>query len=642
MSNLLIKLEKASLHVGTQALLDNQDLEIFSGQRLCLIGRNGVGKSSLLKVLAGDMELDGGAVWRKPGLKIARLEQDLPEPSEFTVFEAVAQGLSEVGLALSRYEALLHKTDAKSMDELGRIQQQIEAADGWRLETRIRTILSRLALPESARLRDLSGGWRRRVSLAKALVQAPDILLLDEPTNHLDVGAIEWLETTLNSFGGALIFITHDRAFLQTVANHIAELDRGQITRRAGDYTGFLEFRAQQLEEEARHNALFDKRLAQEETWIRQGIKARRTRNEGRVRALKSMREERLQRRQQTGQVNLQMDRGDLSGKLVAELQRVSFGWGSNSVIDDFSCQILRGDKIGLLGPNGIGKSTLLKLILGQCEPQKGTVRLGTNLQVAYFDQMRDTLDLNASAFDNISEGRDSIEVNGQSRHIISYLNDFLFTGERARTPLNALSGGERNRVLLAKLFSKPSNLLVLDEPTNDLDIETLELLEDALTGYEGTVLLVSHDREFMDNVVSSTIAFEGEGVVKEYVGGYHDWLRQGGQWYSEEKALEAKKIRDAEQSVSSVEVAAVTPDSGTETASKAVKKLTYKLQRELDELPKKMEGLEQKLEKLQAQVASPSFYQGDRDEVSAVLADLEATQAKLEECLDRWVELEG
>ncbi len=639
MSNLLIKIEKGCLHVGEQALLDNQSVELFGGERLCLIGRNGVGKSTLLKVLAGEVELDSGSVWRKPGLRIARLEQDLPEATDMTVFDAVASGLADVGAALQAFQRLIDKTDPESLAELGKVQQVIEAADGWRLENRVHTILSRLDLPESVYLSELSGGWRRRVALARALVQEPDVLLLDEPTNHLDVGAIEWLEEVLVNFAGALVFITHDRAFLQNVANDIAELDRGNITRRAGDYQGFLDFRAQQLEEEARHNALFDKKLAQEETWIRQGIKARRTRNEGRVRALKALRNERMQRREQVGQVSLNVDRGDLSGKLVAELSNVSFGWDCAPLINDFSCQVLRGDKIGLLGPNGVGKSTLLKLILGDLKPQQGSIRLGTSLQVAYFDQLRDTLNLDASAFDNISEGRDSIDINGHSRHIISYLNDFLFTGERARTPLYALSGGERNRVLLAKLFSKPSNLLVLDEPTNDLDIETLELLEEALANYSGTVLLVSHDRAFMDNVVDSTIAFEGKGIVKSYVGGYQDWVRQGGVWFAESHT--DNSAPDAALQVA-VESQPASAPASPKIATSPPKKLSYKLQRELDALPEKIERLETRIAEFEAVVAAPDFYSKSHDETSVVLQQLADTQHELEMCMERWMELEG
>src|SRR5690554_5985934 len=483
---------------------------------------------------------------------------------------------------------------------MSELQQQIEARDGWKLQQQVDTILSRLDLPAERYMHELSGGWRRRVALAKALVLEPDVLLLDEPTNHLDIAAIDWLEKQLLNFNGALVFITHDRSLLQTLATHIAELDRGHLRYWSGDYPSYLEYREQALAEEARHNALFDKRLAQEEVWIRQGIKARRTRNEGRVRALKELRNVRSQRREVVGKANFSLTSGESSGKLVAELKDVSYVWGNKPIVRDFSTTIVRGDRIGLVGANGAGKSTLLKLILGELQPQEGTVRLGTNLSVAYFDQLRDQVDLDKSAVDNIAEGREFIELNGQSRHIISYLGDFLFTGERARTPMRAMSGGERNRVLLAKLFSKPANLLVLDEPTNDLDVETLELLEEILMQYEGTVLLVSHDRAFLNNMVTSVIAFEGRAQVLEYVGGYDDWLRQGGRWTEEDAPAEAAEAKPA----------AAAP-AEPKKRSKG-NKLSYKLQREFDELPGRIEVLEEQLAALQAQAAEPDFYAGE------------------------------
>lgn len=631
----LIELKKASLHYGTQILLDGIDLSIERGQRVCLIGRNGAGKSSLLKVLSGDVLLDDGVVWRQPTLKIARLEQDLPEADNLSVYDVVSSGLEDAGALLAEYHHLLaHVEDEKSLDKLARVQQAIDSVDGWSLQQRVETVITRLDLPMDKTMAELSGGWRRRVALAKALVVEPDLLLLDEPTNHLDVLAIEWLEKQVLDFRGAVIFITHDRSLLQSLATDIVELDRGHIRTWHGDYASFLEFREQQLAEEERHNALFDKRLAEEEVWIRQGIKARRTRNEGRVRALKAMRNERSDRRELQGKAKIEINTGGLSGKLVAELNQVSHGYDGKTIIDSFTSTIIRGDRIGFIGPNGAGKSTLLKIILGQLQPNQGTVSCGTNLEVAYFDQLRDQLDLEKSAVDNVSEGRDSITIGDRSRHIISYLSDFLFTGDRARTPLKALSGGERNRVLLAKLFSKPSNLMVLDEPTNDLDVETLELLEDILSQHEGTILLVSHDREFLNNVVTSTIAFEGQGKVREYVGGYEDWIRQGGQWDLSDGSK--NDVTDVQSQAS--QNSPVTEDKVVETK----KKLSYKLQRELNSLPAEIEKLEQKIAELEGQMAAPDFYQQAQEKVNESLEKLSDIQSTLDEKYTRWDELEA
>ncbi len=636
----LIELKKACLNYGLQVLLDKVDFSIERGQRICLIGRNGAGKSTMLKVLDGNLALDDGSVWRQSALKCARLEQDLPEADELTVYEAVASGLAEAGEVLSRYHRLL--ADAENPDSwaaLADAQQEIEAHDGWSLQQRVETVISRLDLPADKTMAELSGGWRRRVSLAKALVQEPDVLLLDEPTNHLDVLAIEWLERQILEFRGAVVFITHDRSFLQKLATRIVELDRGHIRSWDGDYQSFLEFREQQLAEEDRHNALFDKRLAEEEKWIRQGIKARRTRNEGRVRALKSMRDERSQRREQQGNAQMEVHTSSASGKLVAELEHVQQAFAGNVVIGDFSTTIIRGDKIGLIGPNGAGKSTLLKIILGQLEPDQGNVRLGTNLDIAYFDQLRNQLDLEKNAVDNVAGGRESIELGGKTKHIISYLSDFLFTGERARTPLKALSGGERNRVLLAKLFSKSSNLLVLDEPTNDLDVETLELLEDILGQFEGTLLLVSHDRTFLDNVVTSTIAFEGEGKVLEYVGGYEDWLRQGGQWFD----IEAAKANAKAEKQRASDTTPSAPSSVTSTdVQEPKKKLSYKLQKELDSLPREIETLERQISEVEVEMSQPDFYNAEQSAVQTTLTKLEELQAQLEVKFNRWEELEA
>ncbi len=633
----LLELKQASLHYGTQVLLDGVDLAVEKGQRLCLIGRNGAGKSTLLKVIAGQVALDDGSLWVQPTAKVARLEQDLPDPENVTVFDAVAAGLEDVGQLLMEYHALIH-AEPQDMNRMAKVQQAIEAKDGWSLQQRVEAVISRLQLPSEKTLAQLSGGWRRRVALARALVSEPDVLLLDEPTNHLDIQAIEWLEEQVKSFNGAVVFITHDRQLLQNLATDIVELDRGHTRSWHGDYKSFLEFREQQLAEEERHNALFDKRLAEEEKWIRQGIKARRTRNEGRVRALKAMRVERGERRERTGTARIDVGASGLSGKLVAELSHVSHAWEGKPVIRDFTTTILRGDRIGLIGPNGAGKSTLLKIILGQLQPEEGQVRTGTNLNVAYFDQLREQLDLEKTAVDNVSQGRESIEINGKSRHIISYLSDFLFTGARARTPLRALSGGERNRVLLAKLFSKDSNLLVLDEPTNDLDVETLELLEDVLTNYSGTILLVSHDRSFLDNVVTSTLAFEGGGCVREYVGGYDDWLRQGGHW---QESIESVSAKDASLTLETQPRPENAENTVLESKDKPKKKLSYKLQRELDALPGEIEQLETDIEALQEVVASPNFYSGDHEEVAKTLSELGEMQQALEQKYSRWEELD-
>ncbi|WP_049721953.1 ATP-binding cassette domain-containing protein [Gilvimarinus polysaccharolyticus] len=642
----LLTVDGAQLNYGLQILLDKVDFVVERGQRWCLIGRNGAGKSSFMKVLTGEVTLDGGSVKVDRGVRVARLEQELPEADGRSVFDVVAEGLPGVGQLLARYYQLTEgagqlsaEADAAASDawveELTRIQGELEALDGWALQQKVEAILTRLDLTGSAPMASLSGGWRRRVALAQALVVEPDILLMDEPTNHLDIAAIEWLEKALIAYSGALIFITHDRALLRSVATHIAELDRGHLRTWSGNYQSFLEYRERALAEEARHNELFDKKLAQEEVWIRQGIKARRTRNEGRVRALKDMRDERRERRVQQGNASFDLGKAGLSGKLVAELEGVSFAYGGRTIIDNFTTRIIRGDRIGLVGPNGAGKSTLLKLVLGELTPDSGKVKLGTNLSVAYFDQLRDQLDLNKSAVDNVSEGRDSIEINGRSKHVISYLSDFLFSGERARTPVRALSGGERNRVLLAKLFSKSANILVLDEPTNDLDVETLELLEEVLAQFDGTVLLVSHDRAFLNNLVSSVYALEGHGQVREYIGGYDDWLRQGGKWVEPGAAAGGGATQSATPSGNLQKPAVNKAKSSPE------KKLSYKLQREFDALPSKIEKLEEQLETLQLQMAEPDFYSSPADQVDAHLRQVSDLQQQLDDCFERWAELE-
>lgn len=625
----LIKLENLQLHHGEQVIFDGLSLLVKKGDRLCLIGRNGAGKSTLLKTLEGIVEPDSGSIWREPGATVASLQQDLPEQSDISVYDFVSSGLADLGRHLARFAVLANHPDADSLVELGRVQQKIEAADGWTVQNRIQQVLTRLELDGNLRLADLSGGWRRRVALARALVTQPDVLLLDEPTNHLDIVSIEWLEKQLLDFAGAVVFVTHDRAFLRAVANRIGELDRGKLTLWDGDYRSFLEFREQKLAEEEKHNQEFDKRLAQEEVWIRQGIKARRTRNEGRVRALKQMRQERAARLERQGNARMSISADQASGKVVAEFKDVSFTWGSKPIIDHFSGTIVRGDKIGLIGPNGVGKSTFLRLLMGDLKSSSGEVRLGSKLSIAYFDQLRDELELDKSAIDNIAEGREYIEVDGRNKHLIGYLQEFLFTGERARTPIRALSGGERNRVMLAKLFSKPANCLIMDEPTNDLDAETLDLLEDLLLNYTGTLILVSHDREFLDNVVTSTIGFEGNGVLKEYVGGYQDWIRQGGVWYKPSVVPE----QPAARTVTTEPVAERRPVG---------KKLSYKLQLELDTLPQRIETLEKEVNRLQADMADPAFYQQSQVEIGRKTALLADKNAELQQVYERWEELES
>jgi len=633
----VLRLNQLSLAYGAMPLLDGVSAQLARGERVCLIGRNGSGKSSLLRVIKGEIQADSGELWKANSLVISELPQELPEASERTVFEQVALGLAENGRLLAEYQHLSQyiKTD-EDLARLSHIQHELEACDGWQLQQRVESTLSRLQLPADKTLSELSGGWRRRVLLAQALVAQPDVLLLDEPTNHLDIGAIAWLEEALRGFSGALLFITHDRSFLQNLATHIWELDRGHLTQWQGDYAGFLQHKAQQLEAEETANALFDKNLAKEEVWIRQGIKARRTRNEGRVRALKALREERKQRRERQGRANLQLQTAAESGKQVIVAKQISFahpGSGQN-LIDNFSLVVQRGDRIGLLGANGSGKSTLLRLLLGELAPDSGAVTTGTKLQLAYFDQLRGKLDLEKSVLDNLAEGRDFIEINGQSRHVLSYLGDFLFSPQRARTPVKALSGGERARLVLAKLFSKPANLLVLDEPTNDLDVETLELLEELLLEFSGSVLLVSHDRSFLDNLATSTLVFEGSGRVREYVGGYQDWLAQGGS----PALLSASGAKAEDDKPKAAEP--VIEDKNKPSAP-VRKKLSYQLQRELDTLPARIEETENQIKTLSAEIADTDFYSRPPEQTTAVLQQLEQKQQELDALLERWTELE-
>jgi ATP-binding cassette subfamily F protein uup len=641
----LLKFTAVSLAYGAVPLLDGVSWQIARGERVCVIGRNGTGKSSMLRLVKGDQMPDDGEIWRAPSLKIGELPQELPRADDRTVFDVVAEGLSGVGELLAEFHRLsLNIETEEDLTRLARVQQDLEARDGWRLQQLVDSTLSRLQLPAEKTLAELSGGWRRRVLLAQALVAEPDLLLLDEPTNHLDIGAIAWLEEALLGFPGAVMFITHDRAFLQNLATRILELDRGHLIDWNGDYASFLVHKEQQLAAEEAANALFDKRLAQEEVWIRQGIKARRTRNEGRVRALKAMRAERGERRNRQGTANFQLETADKSGKQVIVVEHVFYAHpGQASIIRDFSMVLQRGDRIGLLGANGTGKTTLLKLLLGELEPVSGRVDAGTKLEIAYFDQLRLQLEPEKTVIDNVAEGRDFITINGQNRHVLSYLGDFLFSPQRARTPVKALSGGERARLLLAKLFSKPANLLVLDEPTNDLDVETLELLEEILLEFQGTVLMVSHDRAFLDNVVTSTLVFEGEGRVREYVGGYQDWLRQGG---SPRLLGVGERQSDNETPSKSTETPVVLTENATGAVSPAEaapkKKLSYKLQRELDAIPLQIDELEGKLAKLNERVSAPDFYSQPSNVTAAVLAEMEALQKDMDVLLERWAELEG
>mgnify|MGYP003664826894 FL=1 len=635
----LLRLNQAALAFGDKPLLDQVDWVVHPGERIALIGRNGEGKSTLIKVINGQQQLDSGSVWQAPDTRIGVLDQELPEADQRTVFEVVAEGLQHLQLLRAEYEKLaMEAHDDAGMKKLEDLQHRLEAVDVCLLEQKVERVLLRLKLPAETRMQQLSGGWRRRVALAKALVVEPDILLLDEPTNHLDIHTIDWLEQQLMDFRGTLIFITHDRAFLQRVANRIVELDRGKIFPWEGDYAGFLKYREQVLADQDRHNALFDKRLAQEEVWIRQGIKARRTRNEGRVRALKAMRNERSERREQQGKANFTVEQAQRSGKLVVDAQAVNYSYGNRAIVKDFSVRILRGDRIGLIGPNGVGKTTLLRLLLGQLQPQSGHLDLGTNLQVAYFDQLREQLDPEKTVIDNVAEGREYIEINGSRRHMISYLGDFLFSPGQTRAKVKALSGGERNRLLLARLFSKSANILVLDEPTNDLDLESLELLEEVLSEFKGTVLLVSHDRAFLDNVVTSTLVFNGGGKISEFVGGYEDWIRQGG------VLPQSEAPTTAEASISDqIETLAPASSAPELTVEKpALKKLSYKLQRELDLFPEQLEKLEQKLEALQQEVGAAAFYQQSHAFVAERLAALESCEHEMERLMERWVELEA
>jgi ABC transport system ATP-binding/permease protein len=626
----LITLDNVCLAYGLDHLLDHAKFQIGNGERVCLIGRNGAGKSSLLKIIEGSQLPDSGTIWRKPQLRLARLAQELPQNTPGTVYEFVAQGLAATGKVLADYHALLVKLETSytetDLNQLQHLQQQMDATNAWQFEQNIKTILERLELNPDKLVAELSGGWQRRVALAQALVVSPELLLLDEPTNHLDIAAIQWLEEQLLASQVGLLFITHDRSLLQRLATRIIELDRGQLTSWPGDYANFLRRKEEMLHAESQQNALFDKKLAQEEVWIRQGIKARRTRNEGRVRALEAMRLERSKRREVQGKASFNISDAQKSGKLVVEAQHITQVYDDKTVIRDFSIRIMRGDRIALIGPNGVGKSTLLNILLGNTKPQQGTVLLGTKLEIAYFDQLRQALDLEKTVIDNVAQGSDMLEVNGKKRHVISYLGDFLFTPQRARTPVKSLSGGECNRLLLARLFAQPANLLVLDEPTNDLDIETLELLEELLNSFEGTLLLVSHDRAFVDNVVTSTLVFEGNGKIGEYIGGYADWLKH------------AKS-----QDVSNSKTVAIKSQSLVKNKDQDLpKKLSLKEQKELSELTQQIESWETDLNKLQTLINEPSFYQNNAEYIAETMKKLDGLQSLLTTAYERWADLEA
>ena len=638
----LIQLKNIQVSFGGPALLDQLSLVIEPNERICLIGRNGAGKSTLMKVLNREIKADSGEIIVEKGAVIAQLEQEVPQDMSGSVYQVVSSGLAETGELLTQFNDLNEAEDIGTeewMTRMERVQGKLEACNGWHFQNTIDTVISKLELNSEADFGQLSGGIKRRVLLARALVQEPDVLLLDEPTNHLDIEAIIWLEEFLLSFNGSLVFITHDRSFLRRLATRIIEIDRGQATSWPGDYENFLRRKEETLHAEELENARFDKKLAQEEIWIRQGIKARRTRNEGRVRSLEKMRHERSQRREQQGQVNIQVDAGQKTGKRVVEVENIHYALDSGRVlIDDFSTLVQRGDKIGLIGPNGVGKTTLLKVLLGQLTPNSGKVIEGTNLEVAYFDQLRSQLDENRSVKDNLDRGADKVMINGKEKHVISYLQDFLFAPDRANSPVNALSGGERNRLLLAKLFIKPANVLVLDEPTNDLDVDTLELLEELLLNYTGTVLIVSHDRAFINNLVTSCFVFEGEGKISEYFGSYDDWIRQRPAISSKK----ASKPQKAQTATAKTDTKAEEKTASNATPKVTAKKLSFNEQHELKNLPLEIETLEARIVELETLMSDVNFFKQEHKKTSAVTDELQAAQMSVKEKYDRWDELES
>lgn len=636
----LINLTNAYLSFSDAPLLDHIDMSIEPSERVCLVGRNGAGKSTLLKVLNKEVPLDEGQIVYENNVIVSRLQQDPPRDVQGNVFDFVAEGLHEQAQLLRDYYDLSHRIEQdpneSNLAKLAKLQEKLDHQNGWQLDSRIRNVISSLSLDGDALLSSLSGGWLRKAALAKALVCQPTVLLLDEPTNHLDIETIKWLEEFLKSFNGSIVFISHDRSFIRQMATRIIDLDRGHISSWSGNYDNYLLGKEEALRVEALQNAEFDKKLAQEEVWIRQGIKARRTRNEGRVRALKAMRQEYNERRQVMGNAKMQIEEALRSGKIVFELDNVTYQVEDKLLVNDFSVQVLRGDKIALIGPNGIGKTTLLKLMLGNLEPTSGNVHCGTKLEVAYFDQYRLELDPEKTVMDNLAEGKQEVMVNGRSRHVLGYLQDFLFPPKRARTPVRALSGGERNRLLLAKLFLKPSNLLVLDEPTNDLDIETLELLEELVNDYQGTVLLVSHDRQFVDNVVTQCWFFEEKGRIGIYAGGYADALQQ------QQQAQPVKVAMSNNKADSVKKEANVTSQQRNEQTVKKRVKLSYNEQRELAQLPNKLEQLENDIADLQQQVSSSDFFNQPHEVTNGILQMLADKEAELEAVFERWEQLES
>ena len=622
----LVRFDNVFLEFGDQPLLVGADFSVEPGERVCLIGRNGAGKTSMLKLITGEHQPDEGTVERQSFIGISLLEQTLPDHHDLSVQDYVAQGLKQLRELLGLFERLSAvELDKRGLKELEQLQQRLDAAGAWELDRRVATIISDLDLPTDRRLGELSGGWRRRVALAKALVAKPDLLLLDEPTNHLDLSTIQWLENQILGFRGTVIFVTHDRALMQKLSTRVLEIDRGKLRSWPGSYRRFLREKEKVLEAEAKEEALFDKKLAQEEIWIRQGLKARRTRNEGRVRALEAMRDERAKRPDKVQSAHMTIEEADASGRKVIRARNVRYSYGNEPLIEDFSIKVNRGERIGLVGNNGVGKSTLLKLLLGELRPQRGTVKLGTNLVIGYFDQLRRDLDPSLSVIDTVGEGRDYIKLFGKERHVVGYLKGFLFSPKRAKSPVASLSGGERNRLILAKLFTRPINLLILDEPTNDLDVETLEVLEQRLADYQGTLIVVSHDREFLDNVVTSIVVFEAGGSIQQYVGNYSDWLARG-------RTLAAG---DSDESA----VTGKSKDTGGRTRRKT--KLSYLEQRELDSLPDKIEGLEGDVRRLEEIVSAPAFYGSDEGDIKRTLEELKISKNTLEQTLERWMELE-
>lgn len=626
----LVRLDKVSLNFGTHIVLDNVDFMLKKGSRIGLLGRNGVGKTTLMKVIAGSVAPDGGERWVRSGVEITWLEQSLPDADEQTVYDMVADGLAEIGALLKEYHKLTVNYEKTKVDQLEKIQSQLEARDGWSISQKVDSVITQLELPANKLMSELSGGWRKRVALARALVRQPECLLLDEPTNHLDIPTIEWLESQLKEYQGALLLVTHDREFLQNVVNGIVELDRGNIYQFDGSFERFLRFREEQLAAEDTANKLFDKKLAEEEVWIRKGIKARRTRNEGRVRALQAMRETRKRRRESLGKAKFKANVSENSGKVVAELTNVSHSFGNKTIIDNFSTTILRGDRIGIVGGNGAGKTTLLKILLNKLSPDEGKVKLGTKMEIAYFDQLREHLDMEKNLVDNVSDGGDFIEINGKSKHVISYLSEFLFTPDRIRTPAKALSGGEQNRAILAKVFSKPANVLVLDEPTNDLDIETLELLEDILIKFEGTILLVSHDRKFMDNVVTSLMVFESNGKINEYVGGYSDWSIKGGKL---QKVGESKAKADKARGKNL--------NQENQRKHETTKRKSREHDKEIRRILLLIEKLELEQSQLEKILSGPNFYEDSKENIERTLQKFAENKKDLEITYERWEQLD-